>query len=218
MNPVTHYFYSIFKEELLLLKRVIKNVNKLIHLAFDHIINELNSYLSVKISESDRVMANNLLTQDGNLQNGIDDKVVVSLVNTEEERMARDPDIYRKQPDGTLHIQNPEIRLYLYLLFTAYFPSDYNEALKMISLVIAFFQKKNKFTPANTPDLDPGLKGLTMEMVTLNMEQQNHLWASVGAKYIPSVLYKMRLVTIAEDEIDGTGEPITEIHINDKSK
>lgn len=190
----------------------------MIHLAFDHIINELNSYLSVKISEPDRVMANSLLTQDGNLQNGIDDKVLVSLVNTEEERLLREPDVYRKQPDGTLHIQKPEIRLNLFILFTAYFPSDYNEALKMISLVITFFQKKNKFTPANTPDLDSGLKNLTMEMVTLNMEQQNHLWASLGAKYIPSVLYKMRLVTIAEDEIDGTGEPITEIHINDKSK
>lgn len=187
----------------------------MIHLAFDHIINELNSYLSVKISETDRVMAGSLLTQDGNPQPGIDDKILVTLVNTEEERIARDTGLYRKQPDGSLQVQKPAIRLNLFILFTAYFPSDYNEALKMTSLVISFFQKKNRFTPADTPDLEPTLKGITMEMVTLNMEQHNHLWASLGAKYIPSVLYKMRLVSIAEDEIEGTGEPITEIFINE---
>lgn len=188
----------------------------MIHIAIEHIVAELNSYLSVKVSESDRVIANTLVTQDGNLQSGIDDKIVVSLVNTEEERIARDPDIYKKQPDGTLEIQKPEVKLNLYILFTPYFPSDYNEALKMISLVIGFFQKKNRFTPANTPDLDPKLKNITAEMVTMNMEQLNHLWASLGAKYTPSVLYKMRLVSIADDEIEGTGESIREININEK--
>jgi hypothetical protein len=179
-------------------------------------VNELNSYLSVKISEPDRVMANNLVTQDGNIQGGIDDKIVVSLVNTEEERIARDPNIYHKQPDGSLEIQKPETKLNLYILFTPYFPSDYNEALKMISLVIGFFQKKNRFTPANTPELNPKLKDLTLEMVTQNMEQINHLWSSLGAKYMPSVLYKMRLVSIVDDEIEGTGQPIQEIYINEK--
>lgn len=189
----------------------------MIHLALEHIIAELNSYLSVKISESERVIANNLLTQDGSLQSGIDDKIILSLVNTEEERIAKDPNIYHKQPDGSLKIKKPEIKLNLYILVIPYFPSDYNEAMKMISLMIGFFQKKNKFTPANTPDLDPRLRNITMEMVTMNMEQLNHLWASLGAKYTPSVLYKMRLVSIADDEIEGTGEPIKEIYINEKT-
>lgn len=179
---------------------------------------ELNSYLSVKISVSDRVVANNLIAQDGNVQSGLDDKIVVSIVNTEEERIARDPTIYHKQPDGSLEIQKPEVKLNLYILFTPYFPSDYNEAVKMVSLVISFFQKKNRFNPANTPDLDPKLKDLTLEMVTLNMEQINHLWASLGAKYMPSVLYKIRLVSIADDEIEGTGTPIREIYINEKTE
>jgi hypothetical protein len=187
----------------------------MIHLAVEHIVNELNNYLSVKISETSKVVHNSLVKPDGSVQAGIDDKIVVSLVNIEEERIARDPEIYKKQLDGTIHIIKPEVKLNLYLLITAYFPSDYNEALKMLSLIIGFFQKKNTFNTSNSPGLDPRIKDMNLGLYTLNMEQQNHLWGSIGAKYLPSVLYKMRLISIAEDEIDGTGEPVTEIHINE---
>jgi len=101
------------------------------------------------------------------------------------------------------------------MLFSAYFPNDYNEALKMLSLVIAYFQKMKQFTTANSPDLPPQLQNLSVELFTLGLEQQNHLWGALGAKYIPSVVYKMRLVPIVDDEITGTGDPITEISINE---
>jgi len=117
--------------------------------------------------------------------------------------------------DGTIQIIRPEVKLNLYLLFTAYFPSDYFEALKMLSLVIGFFQKRNTFNTSNSPGLDSKIKDMNLELYTLNMEQQNHLWGSLGAKYTPSVLYKMRLISISDDEIDGTQEPITEIFINE---
>jgi len=37
----------------------------MIHLAIDHIINELNGYLSVKISETSKVVYNSLVKPDG---------------------------------------------------------------------------------------------------------------------------------------------------------
>ncbi|MCF8367305.1 MAG: DUF4255 domain-containing protein [Bacteroidales bacterium] len=187
----------------------------MIHQAFSFIIESLNRYFSIKISEAEKVVANILVSQDGSVQSSIENKVVVSLVNVEEERIARNPDIYRKQPDGSLQIVTPEIKLNLYMLFSAYFPSDYNEALKMLSLVIGFFQKNNKFNAANSPGLNPKLHDLSVELFTLGLEQQNHLWGALGAKYLPSVVYKMRLITIADEEITGTGEPITEIQINE---
>jgi len=169
----------------------------MIHLAVEHIVNELNSYFSVKISESSKVVQNALIKMDGAVQGGIDDKIVATLVNIEEERIARDPEIYKKQMDGSIQIIKPEVKLNLYLLFTAYFPLDYSEALKMLSLVIGFFQKKNTFNTSNSPGLDPRIKDMNLELFTLSFEQQNHLWGSIGAKYTPSVLYKMRLISIA---------------------
>lgn len=188
----------------------------MLHQAIAFIIESLNGYFSVKISETEKVVANSLLLQDGSLQGNIENKIVVSLINVEEERIARNPDIMRKQPDGSLQVIKPEIKLNLYVLFSAYFPSDYNEALKMLSLVIGFFQKNNKFNAANSPQLHPKLHDLSLELFTLGLEQQNHLWGALGAKYLPSVVYKMRIVTISDEEIRGTGDPITEILINEE--
>jgi hypothetical protein len=42
----------------------------------------------------------------------------------------------------------------------------------------------------------------------------NHLWGILGGKYVPSVLYKMRVVSIEEEVEDSIGEPIMEIGIN----
>lgn len=187
----------------------------MIHLAIEHIVKDLNSYLSIKISEASKVVHNSLVKQDGTPQNNIDDKIVLSLINIEEERIAKDPDIYKKLPDGTIQIIKPVTKLNLYLLFTAYFPSDYNEALKLLSLVIGYFQKKNVYNNSNSPDLDTRISEMNIELVTLNFEQQNHIWGSIGAKYLPSVIYKLRLIPIIDDEVDGTGDPITQIHINE---
>lgn len=190
----------------------------MIHQAINHIVKTLNNYLSIKIAETEKVVANSLVAQDGTLQSNIDNKIVVSLVNVEEERIARNPDIYRKQADGSLEMVKPEVKLNLYMLFSAYFPNDYSEALKMLSLVIGYFQKMNQFTTANSPGLPPQLQNLSVELFTLGLEQQNHLWGALGAKYIPSVVYKMRLVPIVDDEITGIGDPIIEISVNEVKK
>jgi len=51
------------------------------------------------------------------------------------------------------------------------------------------------FTPSNTPSLDPKIEKLSVEMVNLSTEKLNNLWATLGAKYIPSVLYKLRMLS-----------------------
>jgi hypothetical protein len=38
-------------------------------------------------------------------------------------------------------------------------------------------------------------------MYNLSFQEQNNLWGSMGAKYVPSVLYKVRMVTIDEGSI-----------------
>jgi hypothetical protein len=40
------------------------------------------------------------------------------------------------------------------------------------------------------------------------------LWAILGGKYLPSVLYKVRLVTIENDTPDKTVEPVSKLGIN----
>jgi hypothetical protein len=66
---------------------------------------------------------------------------------------------------------------------------------------MAYFQYKNVFTPANTPRLDNGIDKLVFEIASITPEQLNNIWGSIGAKYMPSVIYKMRMLTFDESII-----------------
>ena len=52
------------------------------------------------------------------------------------------------------------------------------------------------------------IERLVVELYSLNLEQQNHLWGYLGGKYLPSVVYKVRLVRIQEDAVRGEARPI----------
>jgi hypothetical protein len=56
---------------------------------------------------------------------------------------------------------------------------------------------------------------LSLDLFSLNFEQINHLWSTIGGKYFPSALYKVRLVTIEDQTNYANGEPIREIIISE---
>jgi hypothetical protein len=100
------------------------------------------------------------------------------------------------------------VNINLYLLFSAYFNSNnYAEALRFISFVIAYFQSHNVFTRANSSGLDQKIDKLIMEMADVSTEQLNNIWGTIGAKYMPSVLYKMRMLTF-DDSIISEIRPV----------
>ncbi|MGB8192459.1 MAG: DUF4255 domain-containing protein, partial [Chitinophagaceae bacterium] len=115
-----------------------------------------------------------------------DADVIISVINIEENRMSRDPRNYVHS--GTnIFSKNPAVHLNLTLLFTALrSEAAYGPALQNLQRVIQFFQGKYVFDHINTPILDPGIEKLILEMVTMNLEQLNHLWAILGSRYQPS--------------------------------
>ena len=163
------------------------------------IATELTTYLDVvaglEEEASNIVDVSHLFNSSGEaIPNGLG----ITLVNIEEDRINRANDPYVKTTDGITKV-NPEIRLNLFVLFSANFDSTYSEALKFISYVIRFFQSKQVFTPENTPTLDSEVEKIIVEMHPMSFEQQNYLWGMIGGKYLPSVLYKFRLLVVQED-------------------
>jgi hypothetical protein len=49
----------------------------------------------------------------------------------------------------------------------------------------------------------------------MTFEQQNNLWAAIGAKYMPSVLFKIRTLTFIDAEPKMEAPPITDVRIFD---
>jgi hypothetical protein len=188
--------------------------------ALGFIEKELKNYLSIKLNSGSEevIRVGNIvkvLDGDGDTStNAV--RALISIVNIEEDRLSKSPDNYRKVEDKIVY-KNPKIYLNLYLLIAAK-QTDYGEALKVLSFVIQFFQHKFVFDTQNSPLLDSKIERLVLDLHTLNFEQMNHLWGILGGKYVPSVLYKMRVVGIEEEAEDSIGEPIMEIGINAISK
>jgi hypothetical protein len=192
--------------------------------ALKFIAEELNNYLLTKLSFSDskKIVLDNIAKLSENGGGGSTNKVVLSLVNIEEDRLSKSPDNFFKTDDNKVVYKNAPIHLNLYCLF-AYNHGDsdsettnhYEEALLYISYVIRFFQYRNVFTASNSPAMDTGIEKLLMELHTVGFEQLNHLWAVLGGKYLPSVLYKMRLVVIDENLQSGVGELVRNVNVVD---
>lgn len=191
----------------------------MINEALKFIADEVNKYLSLKLGATTDpwlVLGNVAKAQDsdqGGGNNPLANKAILSLVNIEEDRISKSPDNYYKV-NNTILYKNPRVFLNLYCLFTVN-RNDYENAMKWLSLIIQFFQHRNVFTPANSPALDDKFNELIMDLYSLNFEQINHLWGTLGGKYLPSVLYKLRLVGIEEETPDGGGGLILEVNIND---
>lgn len=185
--------------------------------ALDALKTQLQDYLKrlpdLTITSSDTVQLSNITKDDGNIAIP-KDSLGLTLINIEEERVnkAQSP-VAMTQAGKTIYV-NPELRLNLYLLLSANF-TTYLTGIKYLSSVIGFFQSKHVFTPADTPSLDPSMEKLVVELYSLNLEQQNHLWGYLGGKYLPSVVYKVRLVIIQEGMPHLETEPIRRIEVQE---
>ena len=133
------------------------------------------------------------------------DRVILSLVNLEEEKRLKNNGRKVKVGDN-VQLSNPPINLNLYLLFSASI-LDYPMALHRLSQVIEFFQGKYVFTVANSPNPrvvdDESLADmkLILDIHTLNFEQINDLWGSLGGKQVPFVVYRTRLLELRRDAV-----------------
>ena len=174
---------------------------------------QLDHYLSLRTSQGEKIVLSDLTDKDGKvIVNGL----AMTLVNIEEERMMRNQPHFKETPHGTVAKVNPEVVINLYVLFTANFGDDevsYRESLKFISHIISFFQARNFFTPENYPGLDEKVKKLTADLHSLSLEQQNHLWGSLGTRYMTSVMYKLKVISIQEDEIRAEAPPIIKANL-----
>ena len=195
------------------------------------IANEVNKYVVRKLdpdrdpSSTKRIAIGNIAkAQDADASGPRPDSIsapgVLTLVNIEEERNARSVNTYTKVNDK-IEYKNPKVFINLFCLFSVNHNS-YETSLQYLSLIIQFFQYRNFIDQRNTPSdnglaLDSKIDKLIFEMVSLNAEQINHLWAVLGGKYFPSVLYKVRMLTLEDDTAGQEGQFISGVSINEKA-
>jgi len=182
------------------------------------LVSELNNYIeSIDVEADSIAVLGNvaMLDNDGANGNTLSEKIILSLVNIEEEKRLKNRRNYVTQGEQIAYV-NPPVNINLYLLFCANF-NLYSTALTRLSQVIEFFQGKYVFSMENSPIPeflnDPEMKDfkLMLDIHTLNFEQINDLWGSLGGKQLPFVMYRTRLLIMRRELLLSTAPPIEQI-------
>jgi hypothetical protein len=87
-------------------------------------------------------------------------------------------------------------------MFVANFPDpNYIESLRYISLVLEFFQGTQLFNSSNLPMLSANVDKLSFEFINFSFDELNSVWSLMGLKYMPSAMYKLKLLTFTNNLI-----------------
>lgn len=148
------------------------------------------------ISE-DKVIASSLINLDGSITENIENKIIISLINLEHETFAGNPGQFQQAGNAKYGKVEQPVYLNLYLLVAAnYNAANYIESLKMLSATIAILQSNPSFDINQNPDMDSSIPRLSFEIHNIPINELSHIWNGIGAKYVPSIIYKVRMLTI----------------------
>ncbi len=183
----------------------------MIDLALEYTRNCLNQGLVNQFSSNEKmVVLNNLVSEDGQLEQSNLNKVVISLINLDKESMKPYNDRYSQSESGNWKNNSPALRLNLDMLVTSVF-TDYTESLKFLNAVITFFQTFPTLNANNFASIPAGLDKLEFEVEKIDYFNMLSLWNSLGAKYKPSVIYKVRMIVIQGDQLLANIAGISEL-------
>jgi hypothetical protein len=173
----------------------------MIHLAIRHLAQQLNQFLRRTHGlNEDIVLVSNLVNQDGAVAPDASNKLVMFLANIEKDSMPIR--LAEPRPGPRVAVSSPPLYLNLYVMVAANFTgNNYPEALKFISSAIGFFQRQAVFDHQNSPDLDPRIDKLILDVENLKIQDLSNLWGLVSGKYLPSILYRVRLIPFDTDDV-----------------
>ena len=98
---------------------------------------------------------------------------------------------------GARAVSPMPVHLTVHLMLASSFdPENYLESLKILSHAVQFFQVHPVFDRISAPEMDRAIEQLSLEIENLDTDGVSQLWGILGGRYLPSVLYRMRTVTI----------------------
>ena len=126
------------------------------------------------------------------------------VVNVREERQLRAADPYlRKLEDGRPGRAQPDIRLDLHVLFVARF-KQYDSAWEHLGKVLEFMQSNRRIDRTSHPTLPKPFEQLTVELISLELHEQDNVWNALRTSYMPSLLYRVRLVVMRDVKVTAS--------------
>lgn len=171
----------------------------------------LNAHLERQLGRQTEAyaIASALSSPDGALAQGIEQRVILTIVNVERETSAGmlAPRATRSREGEFVQMPAP-ISLNLSVVMASHHPR-YMEALKRLSTAIGFLQANPVFEPGASRTFPQRVERITMEVINLDLHALSNLWNALGVKYMPSVLLRVRMLTIDEGRAERRVAEIT---------
>jgi len=151
----------------------------------------------------DWVILSNIADHAGRPYEPAQNKIVMILAGIQQETTITNLPPARRVSE----VAAPTLYVDLFVLFLAnFYDGNYPAGLGMISETISFFQQHPVFTPDNLPGLDPAIDKLTFEMNNLALADLNDLMQMIGAKYLPSVYYRVRMIPFTNEALPDAAD------------
>jgi Pvc16 N-terminal domain len=201
----------------------------MIRTALEFIKKELDAYIADREQDPAQYSAGSIVDlkpvalPNGNVNITDTTHITLMLAGVEEERREGKRPYYMPTDDKQFITLNPPVELDLFLLFAAH-NGNYETALRDLSSIVSFFQANSIFDDQKYPALnatvaDPVnkpwqlIERLSFRLYGMSFEQQNNLWSMLGTKYIPSVMYKVNMLTIFDNKAKGKSPAVKEFKI-----
>lgn len=180
--------------------------------ALEHLATHLNGHFrrNFQVAE-DVVVVSNLQELGGAPVAFAAGKLVLFLSGVERDtvahRAARD-----SSPSNSVIRGAAPVYLNLLVMCAAnYSGSHYTEALKFLAGAIAFFQGNPVFDHQNTPGMDTRLERLALNMENLSSQEMHSLWSIHGGRYVPSALFRVRMITLDSGNVRSRDAVVRQI-------
>lgn len=164
----------------------------------------LNEYLSALHHQPEGLAVVGLI---GNGSEERPNKMVVSLLNVERETAGGISAPVQRTQEGYARMSPPLLLNLNVMLAAVYDERRYAESLSVLSDTLKFVQSAPRF------EVDGA--GYTIEIVSISTQDMNNVWTLLGGQYYPSVVCKIRRLTIDAEEIISGGtiakEPVIDM-------
>lgn len=172
----------------------------MIHAAINCMAGQLNEFLGrVLATAEDIVVVSNLLGPDGAIAPNVTNKILLFLTAIE-----RDSSTRAAEPPGRAFSGTSPLYLNIYVMVAANFTGQhYPDALRLLSLAVGFFNERAVLDRFNSPDLDKSIGKLILDIENTTPQVASNIWGVLGGRYLPSVLYRVRVLAIDNDAIRG---------------
>jgi hypothetical protein len=148
---------------------------------------------------------------------GHSEKIILSMVHFEMEHVLRNQPAHRKSGNN-IEVKEPPLFINTYLMVASNY-KNYEKQLNVLNYAMEFFQSKpyldeHNLHIDNILEWPAKLEKLSFEWHNLDFDKLSQIWSLSGIKYIPSFLYKVRMMVVEKTENAAFGPPVVDIRFN----